>query len=369
MLIKIIDPEFQTVLFSVVFFCILLVSLRKNRNEDFLSKETTNQIKGFAVLAVVFTHIGYGLSSPNQFLYPLSTLGGVGVNLFLFLSGFGLTLSHLKSPLSPLSFYKKRLSKLFIPLWIVITTVLLLDFLLLQRTYPLLEIVRSYLGFFTRADLYQNLDSPLWYFSIIFFYYFIFPLTFIKKLPLISPILVLGISLLILNLPLPINPDVLTLYKLHTLAFPLGILFGLTPTVILSTAKDLKSDSSQASLIHQILRRRLLRMTILILFVLVFLYTSINSGVGQNAKIEQGISLLTTFSIIIIFAFSKLDFKLLSLFGIYSYEIYLLHWPILSRFNPFLGLPPFLMVIFNLIFIFSLGYALQKLIGWATKRG
>lgn len=270
------------------------------------------------------------------------------MNLFLFLSGFGLTISHLKSPLSPFSFYKKRLFKLFIPLWIVITAVLLIDFFALQRTYPLSEVLHSFLGFYPRADVFQNLDSPLWYFSVILFYYLIFPLVFIKKIPLLSPILVLSLSVLLLNLPLPVDPDVLNLYKLHFLAFPLGMLFG---TLI----QNFKFQLNQT-----------LKVLILVVSVLVFLYTSIHSGVGQSPDIEQSISLITTFSVLIIFALSKLEFRLFSLFGIYSYEIYLLHWPILSRFNPFLGLPPFLMVIFNLFLIFLLAYALQKIIGKIT---
>ncbi len=365
MLIKISDPIFQTVLFSIVFCSLFLIFIRKkDENEGFFSKEVTNQLKGFAVLAVVFSHIGFFLYSDQKFLYPYSVLAGVGVNLFLFLSGFGLTLSHLKSPLTPFSFYKKRLLKLFAPLWVVITTVLLIDFFAFQRTYPLSEIIRSFLGFYPRADVFQNLDSPLWYFSVILFLYLIFPLVFIKKIPLLSPILVLLLSLLMLKLPLPVDPDVLNLYKLHFLAFPLGMLFGLTQNVILRPFSVFLIDSSANRLR---MTKKMLKITILILSVLVFLYTSIHSGVGEDPKIEQSISLLTTLSIIIIFSLSRFDFKLLSLFGIYSYEIYLLHWPILSRFNPFLGLPPFLMVISNLILIAFLGYALQKIIRKITN--
>lgn len=347
-MIKISDPAFQTALFSIIFLCLLLVSVRKIKEEAFFSKEVTNNLRGLAIFAVVFSHIGFFLYSGQKFLFPYSILAGVGVNLFLFLSGFGLTVSHLKSPLSPMNFYKKRLSKLFIPLWIVISVVLLIDFFVLARTYPLSEIVKGFLGFYPRADVSQNLNSPLWYFTVILFYYLIFPLTFIRKIPLLSPILVLMLSLFLLNLKLPIDPDVLKLYKLHTLAFPLGMLFGLTQNVI-----SLRSLS--------------VRMTVLILSILVFLYTTVHSGVGEDPKIEQSISLITTLSLVIIFSLSKFEFKLLSLFGIYSYEIYLLHWPVLSRFNLFLGLPPFLTVTFSLGLIFLLGYGLQRMIGKITK--
>lgn len=343
MLIKIADPTNQTVLFLIIFVGLLLVSIKRNKDQAFFSKEVTNQLKGFAIFTVVFSHIGYFLSSDNRFLYPLSIAGGVGVNLFLFLSGFGLTLSHLKSPLPTLSFYKKRLVKLFIPLWVVLSILLIADFLLFKRTYSLSEIINSFLGFYPRADLWQNLDSPLWYFSIILFYYLLFPLLFIKKFPFVSPFLILLTSLLVLNLPLFVNIDVLKLYKLHYLAFPIGMLFALT-------AQKIKINLSA-----------FLKILILLIFIPIVLYTSIHSGVGQNIQIEQGISLITTISLVITFLFSGVKFNLLSIFGVYSYEIYLLHWPILSRYNLFLSLPPFLMVIANIVLVFIFSFLLQKL--------
>ena len=359
MSIKIVDPYFQTALFSIIFLCLVLILVRKTGDGTFFSKEVTNQLKGFAILAIVFSHISFFLFYDPKFLYPYNILAGVGVNIFLFLSGFGLTISHLRSPLSPLSFYKKRLSKLFIPLWIVIAIVLLIDFFALRRTYPLSEIIHSFLGYYPRADVSLNLDSPLWYFSLILFYYLIFPLTFITKIPLLSPLFVLLISLLLLNTPLPVNPDVLKLYKLHFLAFPLGMVFGLTHNAILRRLTEGSNDI--------LLRLRPLRMTILIIAIIVFIYTAIHSGVGQNINAEQSISLLTTLSLFVIFSLLKFNFKLLSIFGIYSYEVYLLHWPILSRFNLFLGLPPFLGVLFSLGLIFLLGYGLQRLVEKITK--
>lgn len=343
-LIKVPDPLYQTIFFSIILIGLTLISTRKRQGEDFLPKEVTNQIKGFAILAIIFSHIGYFLSSDPKFLFPFSIIAGVGVNLFLLLSGFGLTLSQLNSPLTPLSFYKKRLFRLFIPLWIIVTIFLLTDAFVLHKNYSVLEIIHSFLGFYPKADLFQNLDSPLWYFSIILFYYLIFPFTFIKKIPLLSPFLILLISFLLLNLALPVDPDALNLYKLHSFAFPLGVSLGLL-------IKHIKIKVNGV-----------LKLFAFIIAVLVFAYLAVHSGVGEDPKIEQSISLITSLSLITIFSLSGFKFKLFSFLGIYSYEIYLLHWPILSRYNLFLGLPPFLDVTLNLILIIFLGYALQKII-------
>ena len=103
MLIKVSDPTLQTVFFSIIFLSLLLLSIRKNDTETFFSKEATNQLKGFSILAIIFSHIGYFLSSDTRFLYPFSVLAGVGVNLFLFLSGFGLTISQISKSKSIIS--------------------------------------------------------------------------------------------------------------------------------------------------------------------------------------------------------------------------------------------------------------------------
>lgn len=338
----VVNPILQTALFAVVFF-LTLVFVKVNRAAGF-SKEITIQLKGVSILAIVLGHIGYFLSSDPQFLYPFSIISGVGVNLFLFLSGFGLTLSSQNKLLNPLAFYKKRLPKLYLPIWIIITVFLILDFFLLHRSYSLIETMKNYLGLFITANPAFSLDSPLWYFTLIVFYYLIFPWVFFKKAPWVSPILIFLISLIVIRLPLPVSQDNLTLFTLHLWAFPLGI----TSAFLMNRFQFSVKPS--------------LRLLLLIVCLIFFGYTAVYSGVGQGPNIEQALSLITMFCLIGIFLLSGLNFKLFSLFGIYAYEIYLLHWPILSRYNLFLGLPPFLVVILNLSLILFLGYTLQKII-------
>lgn len=337
------DPIGQTVIFTLILGIVLIASVKKDRSSEFFSKDVTNELKGLAILAIVLSHIGYFLSSDNRFLYPLSVLAGVGVNLFLILSGFGLTISFVNRPLSVLRFYKKRLIKLFLPLWVVIGTLVTVDHFMLSRSYPMTEIWQSLIGFFPRADIWANIDSPLWYFTLILFYYLTYPILFIKKIPWLTPVLILGLSLLVLNLPIPVNPDVVKLYNQHFLAFPLGVLLALL-------FQKLKFRVST-----------LIKVIMIATSLVIFADTAINSGVGREPLIEQSVSLITTISLLVIFSLSRINFRLFSLFGLFSYEIYLLHWPVLSRYNMFLGLPPYLDVTFNIILICGLGYGLQKI--------
>ncbi len=74
----------------------LLLSLRKTKHTELFTTSVTEELKGIGILSVVFAHISYILVNDSHFLYPLSIAGGVGVDLFLLMSGFGLTVSMLK---------------------------------------------------------------------------------------------------------------------------------------------------------------------------------------------------------------------------------------------------------------------------------
>ena len=95
MQIEVTSPVTQTQIFALIFCLALFLSARRKKEILSFSKETTQDLKGFAILAVILSHIGYFLSTDDKFLFPFSILAGVGVNLFLFLSGFGLTVSSV----------------------------------------------------------------------------------------------------------------------------------------------------------------------------------------------------------------------------------------------------------------------------------
>lgn len=362
------DPIFQTTLFALLFIGALLLSARKANAGSFFDIALTNELKGVAILGVMFSHIGYFLSADTRFLYPFSIIAGVAVNLFLFLSGYGLTISSLRSNLSIVQFYTKRLKKLFLPLWLAITIFFLLDYLILHRSYPISTMVQSYLGFYPRADLWQSLDSPLWYFSLILFYYLLFPLVFWKRFPFLSPLVILLVSQILLQFPLPVQADVYKLYKLHFAAFPLGVALAVfycrkddylkyIPLAIKSLAKTVKPAAP------------FVRILLLIPLIYLFAYTAIYSGVGGDPKIEQSISLLTMFCLTAIFWLKQIRFKLLEVIGVFSYEIYLIHWPILSRFDfLYRNLPGFLATALYLAVFLALGWILQLTLDFIFER-
>lgn len=324
--ISITDVSNQNLIFIGTFLISLLLSIKFFKTDHSFTPQLTEELKGFAILAIIFSHIGYFLITDHQFLFPLSMLAGVGVNLFLFLSGMGLTLSALQKPISITQFYLKRLPKLLIPMWIVLTLFLLADYFVLHKTYPLVTTIENYFGFFPRANLFLDINSPLWYFTMILFYYLLFPLIFHKKLYYLSPILFILIPHLVFKLSLP-DKDVVDLYKVHYDAFPLGVFVGI------AIAEE--KLSSFRHHFKKIFLRSVLKFLLVPVFLGIFAYTSYYSGVGQDKIIEQTTSLITMFSIVFLFLAKNFRMRLFSLFGNYSYEIYLLHWPLLARYDIF----------------------------------
>lgn len=354
--ISITNPQLQTFIFGVIFCLLVVISLRKTSDQAFFARSRTLELKGFAILAIVFSHIGYFLVEGDKFLYPFSILAGVGVNLFLFLSGFGLTLSSLRSPLPVLKFYFKRLKRLFVPMWISVIILFALDFFLLNRSYPSITVFQTLVGYFPVADLFKNLNSPLWYFSLILFYYLVFPLVFYRKLPYLAPILILLISyfLMVISSPLGISKDVLNLYKLHFAPFPLGVLFA-----VLISDQNLSHIKVK---FKELFLERTLKFLGVIVFTFLFGYFSIHAGTDLSKTIEQTTSLITMFCLIFLFIAKNVEVKLLGLFGTYSYVIYLIHWPILSRYGYFFQyFPASLATLLYLGLFLILGYLLQKL--------
>jgi hypothetical protein len=163
--IEITDVAHSTWIVIALLVAALLPGRRRECTSDPLPFAVTQQLKGLAILTIVFAHIAYMLVSDNRFLYPLSIAAGVGVDLFLFLSGFGLTLGMLRAPLAPLPFYRRRLLRLFIPFWIVLVLLLLADRVLLGRSYAPGYMLQSLLGWFPRASAWEDVNSPFWYIS------------------------------------------------------------------------------------------------------------------------------------------------------------------------------------------------------------
>ncbi len=332
-------------------------SLKRIPKAQPFDQSLTEELKGFAILTILFGHIGYFLSRDQSFLYPLSILSGVGVNLFLFLSGLGLSLSQLNKPLSIIQFYRRRLLRLFVPMWIILAVYWGLDWLVLGRTYQTNLMLDNLVGWFPQIDLYREVNSPLWYFSLILFYYLIFPLIWIKKAPIISAFVLYLISFWAVDSTFLQKYPSWDLYDIHYLAFPLGI-----AAALLKQKGSLWESSVQLVRKVQPNFRQIAYYLGLSTLIFIFGYSAIHSAVG-TVDDEQYRSLITMFSLVVIFLIKPVQSTFLNLLGEYSYEIYLIHWPLMSRYDIFYKVfPAGIATIIYLGVLLALSWGLRQLV-------
>ncbi len=329
-------PTENILVFSVILFAVV-VSLKKNTNKtQTLSLDHTQELKWFAILAVICIHISLSLVNDWQYLYPLWTFAGVWVDIFLFLSWYGLTKSMIKNPLSPLPFYRKRLMRVFVPFWAILFILLIGDWIFLGKNYDFRTIVESFFVYFPTADIWRDINSPFWYLSLLLFFYILFPIFWQKKSPWITGIVlsVIGYVFVICN---PLHMETNWLHALHILAFPLWVLAA--------------SDTSWQNNLGQLFInfRKKYSTSILsiwlysILGLLGYVLWKINT---ENVSFlaewfsEQLKSLTLAGIIISFFIFKPFTSRFLAMLWLFSYEIYLIHWPLISRYDPFFAFLP-----------------------------
>ncbi|MEK7070846.1 MAG: hypothetical protein AAB966_03500 [Patescibacteria group bacterium] len=145
------------------------------------------------------------------------------------------------------------------------------------------------------------------------------------------------------------------------LSFPLGMLFAALlnpPSGLLKTTID-----NLRSKIKHPYASTVLRLVGLIFAGFTLYYFYYHSQVGRGWQLEAAASLANVIAILVIFILKKINFGALAIFGAFSFEIYLLHWPLLWRYNLLFGrLPAGVATLIYLGIFIGLGYLFKNLI-------
>lgn len=319
-------------------------------NDLSFSKEQSkaiNIIRGISALMIVSCHIFQGLNSELAWWF------NVGVQIFLFMSGFLLAKNHLESPII---FIKKRLLKILVPYYILIVTVV--AFYKIINIDISLKSILTYL-FCLQGITYSNIIpglEHLWFISIIMICYLlalflnIFRSSFIEKY---NNFFIL-IAMLILT-QIIVNFSILpTAFGARIGAFILGYFIACKYKYIVN--KNLITTYSLITILTLVIR---------IYFTCFYTINSLNiSNLFNNYFINWQHTLLGSYIFILLyFILSKIDLSklnklhVLNFISTISYEIYLTHQifilgPISLLFlTKYLSLN--LLIIFNIILILS----------------
>lgn len=258
-----------------------------------ITKESTLEIKGIAILMVIIGHVSsrYGSSVLNY-------MGAFGVALFLFISGYGLVMSYNKNGLN--NFFKKRFINVFIP-YVAITTIWIIFDLIKGKIYSLKTYVLLLIGF----DYNRTIDETMWYISFILLWYIIFYIIFkCTNKNLLRVILLFSVSFIFYKFQeTGIMMNFSWQWYLHAFTFPIGVV----------AATYLKEGISPKTAIA---------LNIISLILIIFLLNKIQESMYVYISINIIIAVFMI-TLVIIKNSRRKSSNGLCLVGKYSYELYL----------------------------------------------
>lgn len=347
-------PTINNILILFIIFGIVVFSVRKGET-SFLDYAQTNQIKGLAILLVVVNHLWVHVSTDRA----IPGFGDYAVSLFLMLSGFGLTMALSNRPLSLKYFISRRLRKVMVPYWAITLIILIVDFYVLNRSYSVKHIFETLIGINIDETLWY-LDYTRWYISLLLIYYVMFYLAnrLLNNYNALVILFIFAILLILLKY--------LKLFPFGTIdqliAFPVGCLFAyykrnISDYVIVQCREPL----------FYILYIVIVIILSYLLFTMSAYYHTTSYYKVAYAFLQGVGGILFCLSLMIIVGLIGNNYisGFLVLCGTWSYEIYLIHGPILIKYNPILNLfPNNLILISFLIYLFiilGLSYYFNKL--------
>lgn len=129
-------------------------------------------LKGFSIITIVLMHYFSNDSLP-KLMNTAFSIGGTGVHIFFFCSGFGLYMSHMEKPLRFTEFIKKRYFKIYVPYILVVGISALVPYMYDgNRLGAFLSHLFLYKMFIPEYE--SSFGAQLWYISTLFQFYFVF---------------------------------------------------------------------------------------------------------------------------------------------------------------------------------------------------
>lgn len=296
-----------------VLFLISLIVYLLPVNNDYLGVQSTNGLKGFLSLGIVFHHLTHWVTTGEEF----SNFGYMGtyvVSVFFFLSGYGLYIQNERKEDYLDNFLSKRLSRILIP-FIFISSIYLI--------YRNINGQALTITFF--VDLFKKGSTVIyngWFVNIIILMYVFFYISF-KMFSNRTISILINTILIVVYIVLAIRLEYGFWWYNSSLPFVLGLLWA-------------KNKNSIDEILNKYYFIILVCITGLLFishqysFVLKKLHIVDSVSYGFAANIDNII-----FTIFFILMVRKIDFsnKYLLFLGKISFELYMIHGLVMSIFG------------------------------------
>lgn len=315
------SPNAANLIILGLLLFLTLITLRRRGPGAFMDREQTGQLKGLAILMVVLTHLWTHVSKAG----PSLSLGQGAVTLFFVLSGFGLTLSSRKRKPTAGVFLRRRVKRVMLPYWAVTVALLVLDYFILRRTYPLEHLAATFAGI-NITPVTWRIDYVRWFITLLLVWYALFFVVTRLTWPSKSRAawILLGCAVVLF----PVEYYLTRFGWGKIFAFPLGCLLAAyherlsaimrrKKTMLVAAAVLLASGVLYYLVLHRALPGRL-------------------PSIGCALVADFNSLILSAGAICLIAAMSAGGFRsgFLAFTGGVAYELFLLHGAFLIKYNP-----------------------------------
>lgn len=202
-------------------------------NNDFTIKDT-NIMKGFAIIFMIFHHLFYTKTDAFPIINEISITNTIGlfckvcVGVFVFLSGYGISATYNKEK-SLLSFYKKRLLKLYLNYWLIWLLFVPITIIVFHGSFRYgnhfyIKLFLDLLGLNAFWG-FNSINGNFWFIGVIAALYLIYPILriYIEKFGLLG---LLPTFIIIYLKPFSIGAFSLDVLRPWVFCFSLGIYFN-----------------------------------------------------------------------------------------------------------------------------------------------
>ncbi|AAK79370.1 MULTISPECIES: acyltransferase family protein [Clostridium] len=323
------------VLFPILLFYNSSLLGVKSYNHEFLSKKSTDCIKGLSILVIILHHISLRMQ-PVGFMGIYTCLGHLAVSMFLFFSGYGLMVSKLKKKNYFKGFFSKRLSKVYLPFVIINAITIILTSLIFGTKFNLKDII-FYLSGLSLIDSTQWFVIAILVFYLCFYVCFKFLSTNLAQHILLFLTFVYFFAMIFMGFR--------EWWYNTAFCFPLGVYAAINYDAL-----------------TKFLEKHYVKTLIIALIAFTFFFFLAHMLPSAIMPLYQTIASIIFVYLVLLFLFKfRLSSKPLLFLGNIAYEIYLVHMKILVAFFSFIGARGSYIVYLYLILVIIVAFCFNKL--------